>query len=236
MEFFNLLQSRIKQGLLVLFNAVYTFMKTKNTDIKRLNRFTTLPVLLDMLQRKRITLLNPKLWEDRNDSEIILAYKQKKDVRNLFAVCMSIDDETVHHWKTFSNGPSGCLIEFSPRKLFEILNNISGIKHGRVNYKTLAHVEKAKSLDIDEMPFTKRWPYRCEKEYRIIYETDEPMDFFEIPIDLGIIRRITISQHMPQQIYNTIKDHLKTVSKNPDGKINRSTLYENQLWINAFKK
>lgn len=211
-------------------------MKNTSANINRLNRFTTLPVLLDMLQRKKLTLLNPKLWEDRNDSEIILSYKQKKGVTNLFAVCMSIDDETVHHWKTFSNGPSGCLIEFSPRRLFEVLDNIKGVKHGKVDYKTLKQVEKEDPVDIDRMPFTKRWPYRCEKEYRIIYETEEPMDFFEIPIDLSIIRRVTISQHMPQQIYNTIKDHLREVSRNPEGKISRSTLYENRDWINAFRR
>ena len=40
--------------------------------MKRLNRYTTLPVLLDMLKRKRLVLLDPASREDKNDSEILL--------------------------------------------------------------------------------------------------------------------------------------------------------------------
>lgn len=86
--------------------------------IIRLKRFTTLPVLLDFLQRKKLVLLDPKLWDDRNDSEIILEYKKRKELKNLFAVCFTHGDETVHHWKTFSDGPSGCVIEFDAKKAF----------------------------------------------------------------------------------------------------------------------
>jgi len=137
--------------------------------VKRLNRFTSLPVLLDLLERKKLTLLDPKLWDDKNDSEVILAYKRKKGVKNLFAVCLSHGDETVHHWKTFSDGTSGCVIEFDAKKLFAIINNIPNLRHGTVSYKKLMDVEKEDTIiDIDQMPFTKRWPYRCEEEYRII--------------------------------------------------------------------
>ncbi|MCO6149264.1 hypothetical protein [Flavobacterium sp. NRK1] len=206
-----------------------------DNTISRLNRYTTLPILLDMLERKKLTLLNPILWEDRNDAEIILEYKNRKGVDNLFALCFSHNDETLHHWKTYSNGPSGCVIEFDAKKLFAILNKIPGLKHGVVDYKKLPEIEKTK-VEINAMPFTKRWPYRVEEEYRIIYETNEKMDFFEIDIPLNIIRKVTISQQMPQQIYNTIKEHLKGTSKNPDGRISRSTLYENKRWINGFKR
>ncbi len=49
-----------------------------NQNISKLNRYTTLPVLLDLLQRKKLTLLNPEFWEEKNDSEIILEYKRRK--------------------------------------------------------------------------------------------------------------------------------------------------------------
>ncbi|OOQ61910.1 DUF2971 domain-containing protein [Mucilaginibacter pedocola] len=212
----------------------------KNTSrtrkIKRLNRFTTLPVLLDLLQRKKLTLLNPKLWDDKNDSEVILAYKEKKNIKNLFAVCLSHGDETIHHWKTFSDGTSGCLIEFNAEKLFEIIDKVDNLKHGKVIYRKLSDVEKADSpIDVDKMPFTKRWPYRCEEEYRIIVESNTDETFFEIDIPLDVIKRITISQHMPEPIYATLKNHLKGLRGDPKSRINRSTLYENKRWINRFK-
>jgi hypothetical protein len=206
-----------------------------DNPISKLNRFTTLPILLDMLERKKLTLLNPKLWEDRNDSEIILDYKKRKGIENLFALCFSHDDETIHHWKTYSNGPSGCVIEFDAKKLLTILNKIPNLRHGKVDYKKINDVSAKKKIEIDAIPFTKRWPYRCEEEYRIIYETNEKMDFFEIDIPLNIIRKVTISQQMPEQIYTTIKGYLKGASKDPDSRISRSTLYENKIWINKFK-
>lgn len=207
-------------------------MKSK---IYKLNRFTTLPVLLDLLQRKKLTLLNPSLWEDRNDAEIILEYKRRKQIEYLFALCFSLGDETVHHWKTFSHGPSGCCIEFDAEKLFEIINKVKGLKHDKVDYKKISEV-RDNAIVLDRMPFIKRWPYRCEEEYRIIIETTEKCDFYEIKIPLDIIRRITISQHMPKQIYDTIKKYLKNINEDPDSRISRSTLYENQKWINIFKK
>jgi hypothetical protein len=209
----------------------------KSPPIKFLNRFTTLPVLLDLLQRKKLTLLDPKLWDDKNDSEVILEYKKRKGIKNLFALCLSYGDETVHHWKSFSNGPSGCVIEFDAKKLFFILSQIPNLRHGKVEYKKIADIEDRNiELDINQMPFIKRWPYRCEEEYRIIAEKNSKDTFFEIDIPLDIITKITISQLMQEPIYNTIKSYLKDLRGNPDSRISRSTLYENKRWINRFKK
>jgi len=202
---------------------------------KKLNRFTTLPILLDLLQRKKLTLLNPKLWEDKNDTEIILEYKKRKKIKNLFAACFTDDDETIHHWKTFSNGSSGCVIEFDFDKLIDIVEKIPGLIHGKVIYRRLIDVQKNK-IPIDKMPFTKRWPYRCEEEYRIIIENKEDIDFFEIDIPLNIINKVTISQQMPKKIYDTIKEYLQEAPGNPEHRISHSTLYENSRWINTFKK
>jgi len=209
----------------------------KPENIKRLNRFTTLPVLLDLLQRKKLTLLDPKLWDDRNDSEIILEYKKRKKLKNLFALCFCLGDETIHHWKTFSGGPSGCMIEFDVPMLFKILDGIPNLRHKKVVYKKLSEIEaKDATIDVDEIPFTKRWPYRCEAEYRLIVESNTNETFFEIDIPLEIIKRITISQQMPEPIYKTIKGYLKDLKGNPDSRISRSTLYENKRWINRFRK
>jgi len=180
-------------------------------------------------------LLNPELWDDKNDSAVILAYKQKKKIKNLFAMCMSFGDETVHHWKTFSGGPSGCQIEFDAEKLFAVLDQIPNLRHGKVVYKKLSEVENKKSvIKVSQMPFIKRWPYRCEEEYRIIVTDESVVDFFDIPITLDMVRRITISQQMPEQIYKTIKNYLKAEEGDPERKINRSTLYENKRWIKCF--
>jgi hypothetical protein len=61
----------------------------KLAELWKLNRYTTLPVLLDLLKRQRLVLLDPKSWEDRNDAGVMREYKKRKKARRLFALCFS---------------------------------------------------------------------------------------------------------------------------------------------------
>jgi hypothetical protein len=203
--------------------------------MKKLNRYTTLPVLMDMLERKRLVLLDPLSWEDKNDLEILLEYKRRKHLQKLFALCFSYGDETIHHWKTFADGISGCCVEFDPEKLTALLKARPRVRYGKVRYKKLRDLKDA-TIEVDQIPFTKRWPYRCEEEFRVIWGGRTQRDCHEIPFDLRMITRITISQRMPQQVYETIRDYLREVFPRPEQRINRSTLYQNQVWINKFKE
>lgn len=203
--------------------------------MKVLNRYTTLPVLLDMLKRKRLVLLDPTSWEDKNDSAIMAEYKKRKKAEKLFALCFSFGDETIHHWRTFAPGISGCCIEFSPTKLIELLEMVKGVRFGPVEYQKLNDVKEG-TIAIDKIPFTKRWPYRCEEEFRIIWEGTTDKECFEIEFDLAMICRITISQQMPEPVYATIRDYLQKASGDPERRINRSTLYQNDVWIEKFQR
>jgi hypothetical protein len=209
-------------------------MKSKN-EITTLKRYTTLAVLQDLLERKKMTLLDPKLWEDKNDAEIIDEYKKKKNIKKLFAICFSHGDETIHHWNTFAKGFNGCRIDFDAQKLFEHIEQLKDlrIKHQEVIYKRLPF---SGEINTDDIPFTKKWPYRCEEEYRIIVEDiDDSKDLFEIDIPLDIINRITINQNMPEQIFETIKNYLKDIVGGSQ-RVYRSTLFENKIWIDKFQK
>lgn len=204
-----------------------------------LNRFTTLPVLIDLLRRKKLVLLSPENWEDRNDAEIMLEYKKRKELKQLYAVCFSEGEETIHHWTAFSSGSSGCCIEFDKELLLADVHKVYGITTRSVTYKKINEL-KAGSINTPDIPFTKRWPYRCEEEYRIVYESnDSPeknKDQFDIEINLKSIRRITFNQRMPDQVYQTIKEYLKDEFEDPEKRIHKSTLYENKKWISRFKK
>jgi len=206
---------------------------------KHLNRYTTLPVLIDLLRRKKLVLLSPDKWDDRNDAEVMLEYKKRKKLKHLYAVCFSEGEETIHHWTAYSNGSGGCCIQFDGEQLLSAVQKLDGIRMGSVKYKKIKDLRTA-VIKVDYMPFTKRWPYRCEEEYRIIFEsTDDTATsggFFDIDISLRTISKITINQRMPEQVYQTIKEYLRQEFKNPAQRINRSTLYENKLWISKFKK
>ena len=203
-------------------------------DLHKLNRYTTLPVLLDLLTRKKLVLPDPKSWEDKNDSKVMLEYKRRKKVPRLFALCFSYGDETIHQWKAFADGISGCCIEFNAQRLIAALDGLDGVTYGLVRYRKLPELEDD-TIEVAKMPFTKRWPYRCEDEFRVIWEGKSNRAFHEISIPLNLIRKITINQRMPPQIYDTIRDHLRDVFAKPDQRISHSTLYENQRWLNKFR-
>lgn len=208
-------------------------MKTERTS-QKLTRYTTLPVLLDLLRRKKIVLLDPSTWEDRNDAEIIIEYKKRKKISKLFAVCFSIGGETIHHWKTYANGISGCCIEFDEKKLLTSFQGIKGVRCDKVTYKKIKEIKENK-IKLESMPFTKRWPYRCENEFRILWEGETSRNTIDIDINLNSINKIMLSPKMPDNVRTSIKELLRDEIGDPSKKIKRSTLYESRSWIKAFK-
>ena len=70
------------------------------------------------------------------------------------------------------------------------------LKHGLVRYRKVNELDD-EAIEVDKMPFTKRWPYRCEDEFRVIWQGKCKDAFFEVPIDLKLIRKITLNQRMP---------------------------------------
>lgn len=109
------------------------------------------------------------------------------------------------------------------------------MSYGPVSYRKIIDLNTGE-IAVKDMPFTKRWPYRCEEEFRIIWEGSTTKPCYEIEFDLSIINRITVSQRMPEPVYATIRAHLKEACNNPDQRINRSTLYRNDIWIGKFQK
>lgn len=201
---------------------------------KRLNRFTTIPVLFDMIMKRRLLLMDPNLWDDKNDSEWMAAYRNRRKVKKLFAICFSCGGETIHHWNAFA-GTNGCCIEFDHDRLIAQLDHLKGVRYDYVEYKLIREVNP-KSIKTEVIPFTKRLPYQCEEEFRIIWEGDTNEPCYEIPIKFDMIRRITLSQKVPEHVFATIRTHLRNLLRRPQIKINRSTIYENRDWINKVKK
>jgi hypothetical protein len=210
-------------------------MKDKQSTNK-LNRYTTLPVLLDLLRTREIVLLDPvKLWEDKNDVAVILEYAKRRAISKVFAICFANGDETVHHWKAYANGSSGCCIEFDRNKLLQSFPEEKGFRHDYVKYRRVECVE-TNGIETDDLPFSKRMPYQFENEFRILWEGDSNQKLMRIKIELSAIRKITLSPNMPQDIYRSMKQLLQQVIGNDALKINHSTLYRNARWIKALKR
>ncbi len=203
------------------------------TSSNKLNRFTTLPFLIELLKTKKLVLLNPKTWEDHNDTDILLDYKEKQNITGLLALCFTDESETIHHWKAFSSGESGCCIEFDKTKLLDHLSKDKRIEHKKVNYPTIIGSSKVTQQDI---PFTKRLPYKCENEYRVIMKHEENVMFHAVDIELDFITKITLSPNLPKPTFDTLQEVLKTLMDGHNTPINPSSLFQNSDWIEGFKK
>lgn len=201
-----------------------------------INRFTTIPVLFDLIRRKRLVLMDPELWEDKNDTELMHEYKRRRQVKNLFALCFCSGGETIHHWNTFAGTVFGCCIEFDLARLTSILDKLKqdGVRYDYVDYRTIKEIKG--TVDDLAVPFKKRWPYQCEKEFRIIWEGRTNKWCYEIPIDLRMIRRITVSQKMPPDVFRALRKSIRTLLRRPKMKVSHSTIYRNEKWIGKFTR
>jgi hypothetical protein len=204
---------------------------TTKTGFNKLNRFTTLPVLLDMLKNRRLVFSNPENWDDENDTELLKIYKNTKNVKTLLALCFLGGDETIHHWKAFACGVAGCCIEFDKAKLKKLLaaHKKTGVRYHQIVYKKLDWEVD----DRDEMiPFQKRWPYKFENEFRAIWSGSA--DNYAIEnIDLTMITKITLSA----QLFETVQYYLRNILHvSVKTIINPSTIYRNEKWISKFKE
>ena len=196
-----------------------------------LNRFTTLPLLLDILINKRLVFSNPTNWPDKNDTAMLEIYKSAKPANALFVLCFCIGRETIHHWTAFAAGISGCCVEFDRLQLIELLSahNKSGVRFKKVVYKKR---KDNVSNRISMIPFQKRDPYRIEKEFRAIWVGGKNANPFEIKIDVRkVIKRITLSPNMPDTLFDTTKAFLH---KHFKVTVTPSTLYRNSEWIKKF--
>jgi len=138
-------------------------------NTKYLRRYTSLPVLLDMLTHKRITLLDPVSWEDRNDSFYIEKYRERKGLKTVLALCFTEKTETFHHWKVFAGESSGVCIRFIRNELLDCLQKKPGIQCGSVSYHFMRDLQDTPP-SLTTLPFLKRKQYEDEAEFRIIYE------------------------------------------------------------------
>lgn len=195
-----------------------------------LRRYTNLPALLDMLSTKQITLLDPKTWDDRNDSFFMSLYKERKKLKTLLALCFSQTAETYHHWRVFSNGPAGACIVFDRAALLHSLENVPGVLTGSMEYLTLKDA-KARNLKIKELPFVKRYGFKPEKEFRVMYESSaEELPSLNIPMQIDCIRSISLSPWMHPSLSRSTAAAIRAIQGCAKLKVSRSTLISNEQW------
>jgi hypothetical protein len=196
---------------------------------KRLRRYTDLPALIYLLRRRRITLLDPRTWDDRNDSYYLRLFRNKRKLKCVLALCFTRAPETYHHWRVFSTGSSGVCIEFDRAAL---LRAVSGqdVRSGDVTYRTRNRMRSAK-LTVHELPFLKRRAFRDDIEFRMIYRSaTKKRSKLDIAIPLSCIHRVTLSPWLDCDVADEIRQTLRSIRGCANLGIARSTLVNNEEW------
>ena len=199
-----------------------------------LRRYTDLPYLIDFLMTKEISLLSPDSWDDRNDSNFIKQFAKANGLSSTYAMCLAEASETYHHWKLYTNGSNGVCIEFNKAQLISEISkfNQGEVRADRVIYKTIDSLQKAQP-SLPELPFLKRHAFGDEKEFRLFYgsENNGP-PVFRLPVSLKAINRITFSPWLAKPVFEQVKSTLKSIKGCKSLKIYKSSLVENERWMN----
>jgi hypothetical protein len=198
-----------------------------------LYRYTSLPILLDLLVEQRITLLSPETWEDWNDAYYLERYREEMHFRTLLAVCFSTHHETFHYWRVFSNGSSGVCIEFDGPTLLKHFSG-KGFRRGEVKYCLIKELQKEKP-ELETWPFLKRRPFEDEHEYRIIYETKtDSLSSKSVSINVSSIKQITLSPWLPRKAAHSVIAVVKSIEGCENLDVIRSSLINNADWRAAI--
>ena len=96
-----------------------------------LRRYTNLPALLHLLRTRKLTLLSPEKWEDRNDAYYMSQYRERSDATTVLALCFSEAAEKYHLWRAFTHGTDGVCVEFERNSLLASFDGVEGIEKTR---------------------------------------------------------------------------------------------------------
>lgn len=200
-----------------------------------LRRYTELPGLLALLQRREITLLSPLSWDDKNDRESMTRYAQAKGLKSALGICFSQAAETYHHWKVFAPGSSGVCIEFRKSELLAAVPKNSYV-HKKVTYKRPVEFVGGYATPA-QLPFIKGWAYRHEIEYRIIYSSEtENVRSVAFPFDLACIRSISLGPWLAEPLFEAAKAAILATAGCSEIPVVQSRVVQNEAWLAYINK
>jgi hypothetical protein len=207
-----------------------TIAKSGTARHQRLRRYTSLESAIDLLTNKRLTLLDPTTWDDRNDSYYLSRYKDREDLQTVLALCLSTVGETYHHWHVFCGRTSGVCLVFGKKKLLADLGKIGSVTARAVDYMTLQKMNSA-TPKIEMLPFIKRYAFRHESEFRVIYTSKSKAEVtHDIAIRPSTLEAITLSPWLPKKLFDASKNALEGIKGWDHISIDRSELISNDRW------
>jgi len=202
--------------------------------INYIRRYLPLSSVIDTLQRRKIALLDPQNWDDRNDRRFMQLYKDAKGLRSLYAMCAAACTETYAHWRIYTPAAEGVCLELWREPFEAALKQTGSTIFREVKYLSLDRVDRLGPGDIDDLPFSKRAGYGAEEEYRVIAWSQEPQAAaLGFEIDLSWVKRVELNPWMPETLAHSARTALKAIPGCKKLATSQSTLVDNQRWRDA---
>jgi hypothetical protein len=205
--------------------------------MRYLRRYTDVLSLLDILKNNRLTLLSPETWFDQNDTFGLREYSKRMGEGSAYALCMTEDAETGHHWQLFAGTSHGVCIQFDRDEFISFLDRFKRpILHGPMKYLNLKEVREMTPIETDALPFLKRETFKDENEYRIIsWEVDFLAEAtYSIPMPASLIKKVTLGPRMPRTLAETLKDIACALDGCHDIAFAISRVHNNESWRRAI--
>lgn len=198
-------------------------------SIRYLRRYTDLTSLVYLLAERKITVLDPELWEDKNDSHYLAAYRERAGLASVLALCFTEIAERHHYWQVFGHSSSGVCIQFNRRALLAAVRRRKGLIAKRVEYLRLSDL-RSSNLSVHRLPFIKRYAFRDEREFRFVFASATQRRTLDIPIPLSCVDKITLSPWLPAALYPRVKELIRNIAGCDHLRVSRSTLLGNDEW------
>ena len=210
---------------------------TKRSQPKALlRRYTSLPILIDMLANKRVTFVDPTSWEDRNDSFFLERYREFRGLKTVVAICFTTRSDTFHHWKVFAGNPAGVCVRFDRDALVARFDGVTGIRTGAVMYRRVRELS-GERLQVEGLPFLKRKPFQDEAEFRIIYESErEAVHFKHFELDLEMIDSVMLSPWLPVAVLPSVRRVVHELLGSTSIRVYRSSIIDDSKWKATTEK
>lgn len=187
--------------------------------------------MIHLLRYRELTLLDPRSWDDKNDSYYLDQYREKKGLKSVLALCFTQANETYHHWRVFAPGSAGVCIRFNAAALAPALRKVPGLRLKPVEYLSVAELRKTR-ITSSRLPFLKRAAFQPENEVRLLWESKaEERTWLPVPIGLDAVSRVTLSPWLHPVLAEEVKALLKSVDGCAKLKVYRSTLISNAEWM-----
>lgn len=208
-------------------------MTPRRSKKRYLFRYTHISALLSILDRREISLGDAARWEDTNDTHFLERYRGQGFLR---ALCFTQVKETSHHWKMYAAGPLGVRIEFSKERLLSAIKNHAESRSFRYRQVKYLKANEAASLKMNDLPFIKRHPFRDEREFRIVFRSNDHRDNIAVQIGLESVTAVTLSPELPDELVEAVKNTIKAISGCDQLNIGKSRLLNYKTWKNKVLK